>query len=366
MSPTFQLQNSPIFLGPLADTFPDWLEKQHYSQVVILCDEHTCQYCLPYFLEKTELSKKNLLTQIHSGEAQKKLATCANIWQAMLDAKLDRQAVVINLGGGVIGDMGGFCAATWKRGIDFVQIPTTLLSMTDAAIGGKTGIDFQGIKNSIGVFQKPSAVFMDPFFLKTLPYRELSSGFAEVIKHALIGDLELGRQLREWATSSVPLTSLNWLDILRKSIAVKVRIVQEDPLEKGARMLLNFGHSIGHALESWFLDAPEPLTHGEAIYIGMICESDIESTLTEASTGLEKSILRAEILALGQNVFPHRIIDPLIIPAIWDLMKQDKKNSSGTVRLAVPDEKLFSMKIIEPTQLDLERCLISYNAFRNS
>ncbi len=348
MTPTFNLLNSPIFVGPLAEAFPLWLENQHYSQVFVLTDENTHRHCLPYFLEQTGLSGKNTLTEIQSGESEKTLATCEIIWQSMLAAKLDRKALVVNLGGGVIGDMGGFCAATWKRGVDFVQIPTTLLSMTDAAIGGKTGVDFQGIKNAIGVFQQPVAVFVDPFFLQTLPERELRSGFAEVIKHALIGDPEHS----DGVTLSHPVTTQEWLDILPKSIAVKVRIVQEDPLEKGLRMLLNFGHSVGHALESWFMETEEPLTHGEAVYIGMICEAFF--------AGNEN--LRAAVLKLGQKVFLHRNIDPGIFPAIWELMQQDKKNSSGTVRMAVPDEGPYSLKIVEPTQADVERSLALYNA----
>lgn len=293
------------------------------------------------------------MTQIHSGETEKTLATCEKIWQSMLATQLDRKALVVNLGGGVIGDMGGFCAATWKRGVDFVQIPTTLLAMTDAAIGGKTGIDFQGLKNTIGVFQQPAAVFVDPVFFKTLPERELRSGFAEVIKHALIGDREFCQQLSE-SSKLLESSTEQWLNILQKSISVKVHVVQEDPLEKGLRMLLNFGHTIGHALESCFLETPEPLTHGEAVYIGMICEAGF----TEGGKA------RADVLALGQHVFPHRNIDPAIFPAIWGLMQQDKKNSSGTVRMAVPDENPFSLKVVEPKQADIEKCLSHYNTLK--
>jgi len=358
MSPTFILQNSPIFLGPLAEAFRIWFQAQHYSQVFVLCDENTRHHCLPGFLEKTGLTEKVHLFEIPSGESEKGLSTCEKIWKSMLAAKLDRKALVVNLGGGVIGDMGGFCAATWKRGVDFIQIPTTLLSMTDAAMGGKTGIDFQGIKNTIGVFQQPAAVFVDPVFLQTLPERELHSGYAEVIKHALIGDPELARQLSEGMTSSHPLTSVDWLDILQKSIAVKVQVVQEDPLEKGLRMLLNFGHSIGHALESWFLQTDEPLTHGEAVYIGMVCEASVFAD-TSAAEGSRN--LQTVVLTLGENIFPHRHIDPAIFSSIWQLMQQDKKNSSGTVRMAVPDESPFSLKIIEPTQADVERSLALYN-----
>ena len=353
MQPTFQLHNSPIFLAPLSEAFPLWLENQQYSQIFVLADEHTHQHCLPYFLEQTGLSEKTILTEIHSGEEHKTLATCEKIWQSMLAAKLDRKALVVNLGGGVIGDMGGFCAATWKRGVDFVQVPTTLLSMTDAAIGGKTGIDFHGIKNTIGIFQHPAAVFADPKFLKTLPERELRSGFAEVIKHALIGDPSLG-YLSDLELVGIKLSESStdqWLHILQKSIAVKVRVVQEDPLEKGLRMLLNFGHTIGHALESWFMETEEPLTHGEAVYIGMICESQTEG---------RKNLL-PELLALGQTIFPHRNIPESAFQAIWGLMQQDKKNSSGTVRMALPDVLPFSLKIIEPKEAGVVRSLAWYN-----
>lgn len=349
MTPTFLLQNTPIFLAPLAEAFPVWLNSQHYSQIFILSDENTQRHCLPYFLKKTGLTEKFLLTVINPGESEKTLATCEKIWQAMLAAQLDRKSLVINLGGGVIGDIGGFCAATWKRGIDFVQIPTTLLSMTDAAIGGKTSIDFQGIKNIIGVFKQPVAVFIDPIFFQTLPERELYSGFAEVIKHALIGDPSLAHQL----TQSSPTKHTNWFDILHKSIAVKVQVVEQDPLEKGLRMILNFGHSIGHALEAWFLETESPLTHGEAVYIGMVCEAYLSKA--------EKN-LSLEVQKLGGTIFPKIKIPDSAFFALWESMLQDKKNSSGTVRMAVPDEKPFSIKMIALTPDALQESLQYYNA----
>lgn len=347
MSPTFELQGVPILLGPLADSFPDWLKKQHYSQIFVLCDENTRLHCLARLLNLSDLSEKARVCEIQAGEPAKNLDTCKKIWQVMLEMQLDRKGLVINLGGGVIGDMGGFCAATWKRGLDFVQIPTTLLAMTDAAIGGKTGIDFQGIKNTIGVFQQPAAVFVDPVFLETLPKRALHSGYAEVIKHAVIGAPTLTESLH----SKESLNPSNILNILQQSIAVKVRIVAEDPLEKGLRMLLNFGHTIGHALESWYLDSENPLTHGEAIYIGMICETKFAN----------RDALLNAVKALGQNHFPHRKIPESAFPAIWALMQQDKKNSSGTVRMTVPDEKPYSLRYLEPQQRDIDALLRYYN-----
>lgn len=349
MSPDFQLQSAPIYLGTLAGAFRGWFDKQAYSAVLILTDENTHQHCLPYFLNQTGLQGKCIQAGIASGEGAKNLRSAEKVWQVMQEANLDRKSLVINLGGGVIGDLGGFCAATWKRGIDFVQIPTTLLAMTDAAIGGKTGIDFQGIKNIIGVFQQPAAVFVDPNFLQTLPEREIRSGYAEVIKHALIGSPELKQQLQE---DNAPKLPDDWTRILRNSIAVKVRVVQEDPTEKGLRMLLNFGHSIGHALESLFLNTDTPLTHGEAVYIGMICEAHLS----------ENRALEHAVESLGHTLFPIHNIPSTAFPKIRELMLQDKKNSSGTVRMAVPDETPFSLKMIEPTPQEIDRSLDYYNS----
>jgi len=344
MPPTFLLEGTPIYLGHFAEAFPPWLEKQGYSSVFVLCDENTLQH-----VPKNQPPG----TVIPAGEKFKNLRSCESIWEAMLNANLDRKALVLNLGGGVIGDMGGFCAATWKRGVDFVQVPTTLLAMTDAAIGGKTGIDFHGFKNNIGVFRQPAATFVDPSFLQTLPQRELLSGFAEIIKHALIGSSELYQQLRTLTGNGISHPLLPWHDMLQKSIAVKVRIVQEDPYEKGLRMLLNFGHTVGHALESWFLNTDNALTHGEAVYIGMVCESEMAHP---------EGQLRTRVLDLGQYIFPHRSIPKKSFAAIWELMQQDKKNSSGTVRLAVPDEFPFSLKLVETNPIALERALNRYNA----
>ncbi|MEO6037421.1 MAG: iron-containing alcohol dehydrogenase, partial [Saprospiraceae bacterium] len=173
MPQIFPMADYAIHLGPLIETLPAWLQQRNYSRIFVICDQHTRQHCLPVLAVIRSPVKGDPTATLPAGETFKTLATCEQVWQAMLEAQLDRQALVINLGGGVIGDLGGFCAATWKRGVDFIQIPTTLLSMTDAAIGGKLGVDFQDIKNTIGVFQNPAAVFVDPVFLQTLPEREL-------------------------------------------------------------------------------------------------------------------------------------------------------------------------------------------------
>ncbi|MBN8680116.1 MAG: 3-dehydroquinate synthase [Chitinophagales bacterium] len=340
--PDFSWQDSPVFVGNLAETLGPWLKGQSYSQVLVLTDTHTHVHCLPRL--------QNLLPypfhtiQITAGEQHKNLETCTLIWQQMLLHKLDRKSLLINLGGGVIGDMGGFCAATWKRGIDFIQVPTTLLSMTDAAIGGKTGIDFQGIKNTIGVFQAPAAVFADPAFLHTLSDRELKSGLAEVLKHGFIGDPKL---LDSFANlHPAALRTLPWNQLLTQSIAVKVRVVTEDPKEKGLRMLLNYGHSIGHAIESYFLGTDSPLTHGEAIAIGMICETPPPH--------------QTRVAQILEPFFPKITIRKEAMPTLWQLMLQDKKNSSGAVRLAIPDELPYTMQVLSITEQDLSEMLLQY------
>ena len=339
MQPAFILHDCPIYLGAIGDAFPAWIAQQQYSQVFVIADEHTRVCCLPLFLEATRLPQDVPTIVLPAGEAHKNLSTCQTIWEAMLSANLDRKSLVINLGGGVIGDMGGFCAATWKRGVDFIQVPTTLLAMTDAAIGGKMGVDFQGVKNIIGVFRQPAAVFVDPIFLNTLPERELRSGYAEVIKHSMIGDLPGFPNLGD-------LTTL--IDLLRASIGVKVRIVTEDPQEQGLRMLLNFGHSIGHALESYFLETEAPLTHGEAVAIGMICE-------------MEASKQRDTLIELVLKVFPHKHIPAEAYPAIWQLMLQDKKNVAAKVRMTVPGAVPYTMVVKETTQEALAKILDDYN-----
>jgi 3-dehydroquinate synthase len=342
MNADFRLDpDCDIFVGDLAATFPAWLAARHYSQVLLLTDTHCARHCLPVFFEKSKLPAHTPAAVIVAGESEKNISTCMAVWDAMRQHKLDRKALVINLGGGVVGDLGGFCAATWKRGMDFVQVPTTLLSMTDAAVGGKTGIDFEGLKNVVGVFQQPRAVFADPVFLKTLPAREQRSGMAEVIKHAFIGDLALLDDLDNMDAAA-----------LRRSIAVKVRVVQEDPLERGLRMLLNYGHSIGHAIESYFLDTDAPLTHGEAIAIGMVLESWAAGA---ANTAM--------VQATCARHFAHVPLPAAAEPRLWELLQQDKKNEAGAVRMALPGEQPFSLRLIE---LDRERLQAALTHYRSA
>jgi 3-dehydroquinate synthase len=259
------------------------LDISTYSKVAILVDENTMRDCL-FKLPQIENA---LIIEIKSGEEYKNISTCNFIWEQLTINNFDRNALLINLGGGVIGDMGGFCATTYKRGLEFIHIPTTLLAMVDASVGGKVGIDFKGFKNQIGIFNNPNAVLIYPKFLETLAENELKSGFAEVVKHALILDNSLWLKLK-----NTPFTDLDWEDIIDTSVQIKNKIVLADPFEKGERKKLNFGHTLGHAIESYYLEKRTPISHGEAVFMGMILETKI-SDLSET----EKNEIKNYVLS---------------------------------------------------------------------
>ena len=263
---TLSLGTYNIHVGDFWLMWKRFLDDKKYSRVIILVDAHTEKLCLAP--NRNRFPDDAYIISIPPGEQNKNLDTVQMIWQELFMALADRQALLVNLGGGVIGDMGGFCAATFKRGFDFVQMPTTLLAQVDASIGGKLGIDFAQVKNSIGVFANPKAVFISPEFLNTLSGRERLSGFAEIIKHALIADVKQWDLIKKIDT----VEGINWEKYIIPSLKIKQHIVEIDPFEKRERKALNFGHTIGHAVESFALETSEPLTHGEAIAIGMVCE----------------------------------------------------------------------------------------------
>lgn len=306
-------ENRVDFLTALDSSIFD--EIHSYTKVAVIVDENTVRDCYP--LVKSFLPADHVLIQIESGEENKTLETCTKIWQALTNHKFDRKGFVLDLGGGVIGDMGGFCASTYKRGLDFWQIPTTLLSQVDASVGGKLGIDFGKLKNHIGMFRVPDRVVICPAFLKTLPWAELRSGFAEVIKHCLIADAE------EWKNvSSKSLDEQNWEEVIPRSVGIKKKVVESDPTEKGLRKILNFGHTIGHAVESFLLDVPgRKLLHGEAIALGMICEA----YLSVKKAGLSQEELD-ELSAYILQTYGKVILNDDDIPPLQEWMLQDKKN----------------------------------------
>ena len=281
-------------------------------KIAILVDENTTKYCLS-LLNLKEIS----IIEIESGERNKTLKTCQQIWEFFTKLNFSRNSLMINLGGGVIGDMGGFAAAVYKRGIKFVNVPTTLLSQVDASVGGKLGIDFEGFKNHIGVFQTPYRVIIDTNFLTTLSEKEKKSGYAEVLKHALIKDKKYWEQLKKCSFEK-----LQWNEIVAKSVAIKHEVVQEDPKENGLRKILNFGHTLGHAIESFCLNTKQPLLHGEAIAMGIILESYLS---------WDKKMLKEDELDDILQMIKKTYTLPSQLPTYEQLkpiFSQDKKNYS--------------------------------------
>ncbi|WP_149241120.1 3-dehydroquinate synthase [Dyadobacter sp. 32] len=316
--------NQSVIIAPVAESLVQFLASTNYSKVFVIADNNTKRHCYP--LVKPALPKHKLIS-INAGEPFKILATCELIWKAMTEEELDRHALVVNIGGGVIGDMGGFCAAVYKRGIDFIQMPTTLLSQVDASVGGKLGIDFQGFKNHLGVFQIPKCVLIDPAFLETLSEREIRSGFAEIIKHCLIAD---GKKWKEIIQKDFE--DQKWADLIAHSVKIKEHVVEQDPTEKGLRKILNFGHTLGHAVETYFLGkaSNQRLFHGEAIAVGMIMEAylSVKKGLigTEALSEIEEFIFAT----YGKVQIKEADVEPII-----SLTRQDKKNRGAEIRFSL-------------------------------
>ncbi|MEM7485151.1 MAG: 3-dehydroquinate synthase [Bacteroidota bacterium] len=314
-----------VHLNELAEAaLRQHIAKNNYSKVFVLVDENTKEHCLPFF-ETILAHPIDAILEIQSGEINKTITTCVKLWNALSDEDGDRQSILINLGGGVLTDLGGFVASTFKRGIKFINIPTTLLSMVDASVGGKTGVDLGPLKNQIGVINQPQMVLVFPKFLNTLENRQLKSGYAEMLKHGLIKDTEYWKNLVQDG---------NFADAncIMKSIALKNEVVLKDPTEQGIRKILNFGHTLGHAIESYFLEHPdkETLLHGEAIAIGMILEGYISHELK----GLSKLSLQ-EIKEVFLRYFDKVDFDTNDIGAILELLRYDKKNSHGEVNFVL-------------------------------
>ena len=302
------------------------LRQPAVSQVVVVVDANTNRLCYPRL--RPYLPEGHTVIEIAAGEEFKTLASCELAWDELTSQRADRFAVLVNLGGGVVTDLGGFCAALYKRGIRFMQVPTTLLAQVDASVGGKTGVDFNGFKNQLGVFQAPAGVFIDPQFLTTLDLRQLKSGYAEVVKHWLIADADAFRTGRRTG-----LFVDDWTPIIEHSVTIKQRIVAADPLEGGPRKVLNFGHTVGHALESYLLTQPgREILHGEAIAVGMICESWLS---------VQRGLLAPEALDQIEtflfSIFEKVQFVLLETEAIADFARQDKKNSGATINCTLLD-----------------------------
>ncbi len=349
---TIQTNNYPIYFNEEAYiALNEHLIEKKPSKIIVLTDSNTFQYCLPHFLTKINTESPILFYSIPNGEIHKNIETCIKLWDFLSENKTDREALLLNLGGGVVSDLGGFVAATYQRGIPFINIPTSLLAMVDASIGGKTGVDLGGLKNQIGIIHNPDCILADTSYLKTLPERELISGFAEMLKHGLVYSEAHWKKL-----AVIKVQDLKDLDAeIYESIQIKNNIVAQDPKEKGLRKSLNFGHTLGHAIESHFLADPNKATllHGEAIAIGMV----LAAYLSREILGFSESQLNEVTITLT-SFFPKVPFKKNDIDAIIELLKHDKKNKKGAINFVL----LYK---IENPKID---CIVSneliFNAFK--
>ena len=325
----------------------DYLRREFHSKLFVLVDENTREHCLPILKKKMDEGDSMTVLEVHAGEKHKDLETCTFLWNKLSELGADRKSVIINLGGGVITDMGGFVASCFKRGIRFINIPTTLLSMVDASVGAKTGVDLGALKNQIGLFSSPEMVLIDPEYLKTVSDREMRSGLAEIIKYGYTFDSHLWTQIKTFE-------GINLEDItpmVHKSVQIKNKVVLDDLHESGLRKTLNFGHTVGHAIESYFLDSEskKDLTHGEAIAAGMVAELYYSSNICDLPRA------HAEELKVFAHQFYGKIdLQEEDVKPIMDLMIYDKKNINGKINFVLLEE-MESCRIDQQVPQDLIR-----------
>lgn len=300
---------------------------RQYDSIFLLTDETTGRLCRPLLSECDALRDARPVT-IGCGDTHKTLATLAAVWQALGDGGASRRSLLVNLGGGMVTDLGGFAAATFKRGIDFINIPTTLLAMVDAAVGGKTGINFNGLKNEVGAFRESRAVLIDTRFLRTLDTGNLRSGYAEMLKHALLSDTEMWAGHLAFDLANPDYAQLQ--QMVADSIAVKERIVAADPHERGLRKALNLGHTAGHAFESLALEENRPVLHGYAVAWGLACELYLSTVLCGFPSGQMRQTVQFVRDAYGHFDFTCDHYDRL-----YDYMRHDKKNTGGQINFTL-------------------------------
>ena len=304
------------------------LKLANYSTIFILVDENTHNMCLPKFLQAVETTCTIEIIEIESGEENKTIETCTGVWNVLSELGADRKSLILNLGGGVVTDLGGFVASTFKRGINYINVPTSLLAMVDASIGGKTGVDLGHLKNQIGVINSGEMVLIDTSFLETLPENQMRSGLAEMLKHGLIYN-------REYWNKFTTNDALNYDELIYESVVIKNNIVTQDPLEENLRKTLNYGHTLGHAIESYFLSHPEKetLLHGEAVAIGMILANYISTELTGFSKA-ENDTIKTII----KTIFGEVTVLPSDYEPIIELLKYDKKNEHGNINFVLLED----------------------------
>jgi 3-dehydroquinate synthase len=328
---TILANNYPIHFNENGyESLNSFLSEHKYSNLFIIVDNNTEEFCLSKFLPYLATDLTIEIIEFEAGEPHKNIETCVQLWNVLTELGADRKSIVINLGGGVVTDLGGFVASTFKRGIDFIHIPTTLLSMVDASVGGKNGVDLGNLKNQIGVINVPKMVLIDTQYLETLSKNEMRSGLAEMLKHGLIYD-------KGYWEKFLDLKAIDFADfdeLIYRSVEIKNVIVTEDPTEKNIRKALNFGHTLGHAIESYFLENENKtnLLHGEAIAVGMILESYIS---------LRKNLINQQeynqIKSTIKSIYDAVIFDENDIAPIIELLIHDKKNEYGNIQFALID-----------------------------
>lgn len=323
-----QLENRVFFNEEGYRQLNSYLAGKNFSKIFILVDQNTHFHCLPSFLSKLETTAPLEVVEMEAGEANKTIETCNGIWQVLSELSADRKSLLINLGGGVVTDLGGFVAATFKRGISCIHFPTTLLGMVDAAIGGKNGVNLDSLKNQIGVIRPPEMVVLDTSFLQTLPAAEMRSGLAEMLKHGLIQDENYWNRLSD--LSNLDLSDLD--NLIKESIIIKENVVQQDPTEQNLRKSLNFGHTLGHAIESYFLESAEKekLLHGEAVAIGMVLAAYLSYRIESFPKQKLQEIKKTILSMYGQIEIPLEDQKKII-----ELLKFDKKNEAGKINFVL-------------------------------
>ena len=323
-----KVRDTPITIGDEAlEALQDFLTSR--NRIFFLADFRTLRKCLPLVESLLPPEKEVHTLVIQEGERFKNINTCLLLWKQLQQLEAKRNDLFVNVGGGVVCDMGAFVASTFKRGMDFINVPTSLMAMCDAAIGGKSGIDLENIKNQVGLFTDPSAIYIYPGFLKSLDRRQLINGFAEIIKHALIADVSLWKDINKLADPA-DLTT----EILFRSVKVKTDVVTADFNEKGKRKILNFGHTIGHALESYSMKHDQhPIMHGEAVALGIICEVYISTQ----QNGLPNSVME-DVFKYIFKYYLKYTFSLSAIPELIQLIRQDKKNQDGRFSLSLLKE----------------------------
>jgi 3-dehydroquinate synthase len=316
-------KKTTIYLGDNSLQKLNSFLKKHYehSRKFLIVDENSLKYCYNKVIPFLKDIKNIEIIEIDKGEKNKNLTIVEQVCEVLLEFEADRSSIILNLGGGIIGDIGGFVASIYKRGIDFIQIPTTLLSQVDASVGGKVAVNVGHLKNQAGSFNMPKAVFIYPDFIKTLPKKEFASGMAEMLKHGLIADKNHWEMIHPKNID---------IDLIYQSVCIKQSIVQLDPYEKNERKKLNFGHTVGHAIESYFISKKRKTLHGFAVVAGMLIESNLsyqlklinKNTLTQITTKLDSLYSR---LTIEEDEIPHLI----------SLMKNDKKNFSNQINFTL-------------------------------